>query len=304
MTTIRVCTFSGASSLPLLAAQEQELFTKAGLDVELVQTRSSDELMSGLLDGTYEVVHAAPDNFIAWRDRTGAPIVAWVGGTSGPLALVAQPELTTIEDLRGRAIAVDAVSSGFVSVLRTLLRDAGLGPDDVRLEPLGATHLRAQALRDRRADASMLTLPWSAAAARDGFSILADARAARPRLQGSSAGSLEPWLAANPDAADAYLRAIVAALTWLQLPESREPARDLLRRRYDIEDDLAEAVRLALTDPITGWSPSALVDPAGIAAVCELRAENGMPPASPPETYLSLEPYRRVLGFGLVDGPV
>lgn len=301
MTTLRVCTFSGASSLPLLAAQEQDLFARAGVEVEIVQTRSSDELMSGLLDGTYQVVHAAPDNFIAWRDRTGAPIVAWVGGTSGPLALVAQPEITSIEDLRGRAIAVDAVSSGFVSVLRTLLRDAGLADDDVRLEPLGATQMRAQALRDRRADASMLTLPWSAAAARDGFSILADARAARPRLQGSSAGSLEPWLAANADAADAYLRAIVAALTWLQLPESREPARDLLRRRYDIEDDLAEAVRVALTDPITGWSPSALVDPAGIAAVCELRTENGMPPASPPETYLSLDPYRRVLGFGLVD---
>jgi len=301
VTKLRVCTFSGASSLPLLAAQEQGLFERAGLDVEIVQTRSSDELMSGLVDGTYDIVHAAPDNFIAWRDRMGAEIVAWIGGTSGPLALVAQPEIRTVEELRGRSIAVDAVSSGFVSVLRTLLRDAGLGPDDVRLDPLGATHLRAQALRDRRADASMLTLPWSAAAARDGFSILADARAARPRLQGSSGGSLEGWLATNADAADAYLRAIVAALTWLQLPESREPARDLLRRRYDIEDDLAEVVRASLTDPLTGWSPSALVDPAGIAAVCELRTENGMPPKSPPETYVSQAPYRRVLGFGLLE---
>lgn len=303
MSALRVCTFSGASSLPLLAAQEQDLFTAAGVEVEIVQTRSSDELMTGLLDGTYQIVHAAPDNFIAWRDRTGAPIVAWIGGTSGPLALVAQPEIGSVEELRGRSIAVDAVSSGFVSVLRTLLRDAGLGPDDVTLEPLGATHLRAQALRDRRADASMLTLPWSAAAERDGFSILADARAARPRLQGSSAGSLEPWLAEHATEADAYLRAIVAALTWLQLPDSREPARDLLRRRYDIEADLAEVVRASLTDPLTGWPPSALVHPSGIAAVCELRTENGMPPASPPETYVSMDPYRRVLGFGLLDGP-
>lgn len=301
MSRIRVSTFAGASSLPLVVAAERGLWERAGIDVELVQTKSSDELMGGLVDGTYPIVHAAPDNFIAWRDRTGVPIVAWAGGTSGPLSLVAQPGIRSVADLRGRAIAVDAVASGFVSVLRVLLRDAGLGPEDVRFEALGATNLRFEALRERRTDASMLTLPWSAAAAREGFSVLADARAARPRLQGSSAGSLEPWLADHADEADAYLRGLVAALTWLQQPESREPACAILERRYGIDPEIAETVRAALTDPIAGWSPAALVDPTGMAAVCELRTENGMAPASPPETYYSLAPYRRVLGFGLLE---
>lgn len=300
MATIRVSTFAGASSLPLHAARELGLFERAGLDVDLRQTRSSDELLRGLLDGAHEIVHAAPDNFIAWRDGSAAPIVAWLGGTSGPLSLVARPGITRLEELRGRTIAVDAVASGFVSVLRTLLRTAGLGPDDLRLEPLGATHLRVEALREGRADATMLTLPWAAEVARDGFPVLADARAARPRLQGSSAGSLEPWLAANPEVADAYLRAVIAALTWLLHPASRPRARALLAERYGIDPELAETVRAAMTDPIAGWSPSALVDPAGIAAVWELRAENGMVPAHPPETYYTLEPYRRVLGFGLL----
>ncbi len=298
--TLRVCTFSGASSLPLLAAEELDLFTKAGLDVELVQTRSSDELMAGLLDGGFQIVHAAPDNYIAWRDRTGAEILAWIGGTSGPIALVARPEITGIEDLRGRSIGVDAPTSGFVSVLRKLLRSAGLGPDDVTFEIVGATHLRATALRDGRIDASMLTLPWSAAIERDGFRILADARVAIPRLQGSSGGSLRSWLEAEPDTADAYLRAIVAALTWLQHPDHATQTREIIARRYDIEADLAETVRTAFVDPVNGWPPSALVDPVGMAAVCALRAENGDPPREPPEAYVSLEPYRRVFGFGLL----
>jgi ABC-type nitrate/sulfonate/bicarbonate transport system substrate-binding protein len=298
--TLRVCTFAGASSLPLLAAEELDLFRASGLDVNLVQTRSSDELMNGLLDGRFAIVHAAPDNYVAWRDRTGAEILAWLGGTSGPVSLVARPGIAGIEDLRGRAIGVDAPTSGFVSLLRKLLRGAGLGPDDVSLEIVGATHLRATALREGRIDASMLTLPWSASIARDGFPILADARTAVPRWQGSSGGSLRSWLETEPDTADAYLRTIVAALTWLQIPENAGRTRDIIARRYDIDADIAEAVRSAFVDPVGGWPPSALIDPAGMAAVCDLRAENGEPAALPPDAYLTLEPYRRVFGFGII----
>jgi ABC-type nitrate/sulfonate/bicarbonate transport system substrate-binding protein len=297
---LTVCTFAGASSLPLLVAEERGLFAAAGLDVTLVQTRSSDELMTGLIEGRFEIVHAAPDNFIAWRDRTGHPIVAWIGGASGPLALMARPEIASVGDLRGRAIAVDAPTSGFVSVLRKILREADLTTDDLRLELLGATDLRSDALLAGQVDATMLTLPWSAIASRAGMVVLADGRAAAPRLQGGSGGSLAPWLDANPDSADAYLRALVAAITWLQLPGKRNAARELVARRYGLEPDIAEDVRAAFADPHGGWLPSALIDPAGMAAVGELRAENGTPPSEPTEAYLTLEPYRRVLGFGLL----
>jgi hypothetical protein len=37
-----------------------------------------------------------------------------------------------------------------------------------------------------------------------------------------------------------------------------------------------------------------------MAAVCELRAENGTPAKESPGAYFTLEPYRRVLGFGLL----
>jgi NitT/TauT family transport system substrate-binding protein len=301
MTSLHVCTFSGASSLPLLVAQEMRIFERAGLDVELIQATSSDALMTGLIDGTYEIVHAAPDNFVAWRDRTGSEILAWVGGTSGPLALVVDPSITSLEQVAGRSVGVDAPTSGFVSAFRQTMRLAGVPESAIRLEVVGATNLRAQALRDGRIDATVLTLPWSAALERDGFRVLADVRSGAPRLQGSSAGSLRGWLEAEADTADAYLRSIIAALTWLQGAENHEATRALLRQRYGIEDDLAETVRAAFVDPLLGWPPSALIDPAGMEAVCRLRAENGNTPSAAPATYMTLEPYRRVLGFGLLD---
>lgn len=297
--SVRVCTFAGASSLPLFVALDHGLFDAAGLDVELVATRSSDELMTGLVEGRFEIVHAAPDNYLTWRDRTAAPIVAWIGGTSGPISLVARPDIATVADLRGREIAVDAVASGFVSVLRKILRSAGLTETDVSLAPIGATNLRFEALRDGRTSATMLTLPWSILAEEAGCRVLADQRDVLPRLQGSCAASLAPWLQANPDVADAYLRGLVAALTWAYTPGHEPAVRSLIAARYGIEERHAETVRAALLDPVAGWPPSAFIDPVGMDLVCELRAENGDPPASPADDYYTLEPYARVLGLGL-----
>jgi ABC-type nitrate/sulfonate/bicarbonate transport system substrate-binding protein len=300
---LRVCTFAGASSLPLFVAIEHGLFEAAGLDVELVATRSSDELMRGLLDERFEIVHAAPDNYVTWRDHTGAPIVAWIGGTSGPVSLVAAGDIATVGELRGREIAVDAVASGFVSVLRKILREAGLAADDLTMVPVGATNLRFEALRDGRTSATMLTLPWSLLAIEAGCHILADQRDVLPRLQGSCAASLAPWLSTNHVAADAYLRALVAALTWAYTPAHADATRDLIAARYGIEARHAESVRAALLDPIAGWPPSAFIDPVGMDLVCQLRTENGQPPAQRSAAYYTLEPYGRVLGTALAAAP-
>jgi ABC-type nitrate/sulfonate/bicarbonate transport system substrate-binding protein len=292
--------FGGASSLPIIAAQQLGIFAGAGLNVDVDTTRSSRDLMEGLIDGTFNLVHADPGNFVEWRDRTGAPIVAWLGGTSGPLRLVAVPEITSVQDLVGRQIAVDAVTSGFVSVLRRILRWSGLEAGAVELVPLGATQLRFEALRSGETSATMLSLPWSALAMQEGFRTIADQEAVLPRMQGSCAASLEPWLRENPTVADAYLRALCASVTWLDDPINADAGSALVMDHYGIDRSIADEVRQSIMDPRTGWIPSAMIDPLGMETMCELRAENGQPPADPVSIYYTLEPYRRVMGFGLL----
>jgi ABC-type nitrate/sulfonate/bicarbonate transport system substrate-binding protein len=293
--------FSGASSLPIVAAEHLGLFARSGLDVDIELTRSSGELMEGLAAGRYEVVHAAPGNFVAWRDRTGDPVLAWLGGTSGPLRLMAAPGTATVQELAGRQIAVDSVASGFVSVLRRILRWGGLGDDDVELVPLGSTELRFGALRAGETAATMLTLPWAAVAAGEGFVALADQDDVLPRLQGSCAASLEPFLESDADSVDAYTRALCAALTWLDDPRNAEEGSTLVAERYGIDRSIADEVRRSIMDPRSGWIPSAMIDPLGMEMVCELRAENGDPPRQPASSYYTLGPYRRVMGFGLLE---
>ena len=296
---LRVCLFSGASSLPVRIADHLGLLAEAGLAAEFHLTRGSGELVEGLLAGRYDVVHAAPDNFIEWSDRTGADIVSWIGGTSGPLQLIGSPELAEVGDLAGRGIAVDSPDSGFVSILMKIVRAGGLAAEDVSLVPLGSTHLRYEALVAGRTSATMLALPWSAMALEAGFSLLGDRDHVLPGMQGSCGASLRTWLAAHPNTADSYLKALCAAITWLNHPENLQDANRFICETYGTSPALAEAVRRSIMDPRTGWSPSAFIDPAGMEMVCRLRTENGRPPDRPATSYYTLEPYRRVFGFGL-----
>ena len=299
---LRVSVFAGAAALPVHVARERGYFAQCGLEVELTETRSSDALMTGLVGGAFEVIHAAPDNVVAWRDRLGADIVAWIGLASGPVALAAAAGIPSVAALRGERIAVDAPQSGFVSVLRRMLRDGGLDPSHVELVPVGSTELRFEALRAGAAAATLLTLPWLLSATDEGFVTLAEQRTAAPRLQGSCGASLRAWLDGHADAADAYLRAIVAALTWLYLPDSLPDLHRHVQERFRVDDLHARAICGAFLDPSSGWPPSARIDPVGMELVCELRAETDAPALAPSSAYYTLEPYARVLGSSLIGG--
>jgi ABC-type nitrate/sulfonate/bicarbonate transport system substrate-binding protein len=297
---LRVSTFAGVAALPVHIARDRGYFAACGLEVELIETRSSSDLMSGLVNEAFQVVHASPDNVVAWRDRVGAEIVAWIGLASGPVALVAAPGVTSIAALAGERIAVDAPQSGFVSVLRRMLSEGGIDPTEVELVPVGATDLRFESLRAGSVAGTLLTLPWLLSATDARFAVLAEQSKVAPRLQGSCGASLRPWLASHPKAADAYLRAIVAVLTWLYLPASRPAVRDHIRERFGVDDRQADAACDAFLDPAGGWPPSARIDPAGMELVCALRADTDAPALGPPDSYYTLDPYARVLGSRLL----
>ncbi|MGH7888560.1 MAG: ABC transporter substrate-binding protein [Candidatus Binatia bacterium] len=282
----------------LRVCQEEGIFERCGLDIDIAYTRSSDELMGGLVDGKFEIVQAAPDNFIAWRDRTGADIVAWIGGSSGPISLVVQGDVKTIADLRGAKIAVDSPKSGWAPILIRLLSQAGLRNSDYDLVATGATQLVYKALLEKQAAATMLNLPWSILAGRSGCHVLADHRSAAPRLQTSCCGSLARWLAGNSDTADKFLRAVIAGVTWLYHPINRAAAARLLADQLSIDQVDAKPMLDFMTDPMVGWPPSGYVDAEGMRAVCALRTEAVGAPLHAAEDYVAFDPYYRVLGFG------
>ena len=132
--TIEVIVFAGNSAMPLYVAQDKGFFAREGLTVNVHPTPSSGFQMANLIAGKFHIAGTAIDNLIAYQEGQGTAkvdrepdLVAFLGGSSIELALMAQPPIKSIAELRGREFALDSLSTGFAFVLRKMLQKNGLG---------------------------------------------------------------------------------------------------------------------------------------------------------------------------------
>jgi ABC-type nitrate/sulfonate/bicarbonate transport system substrate-binding protein len=149
--TLRVVAFDGGWNLPIWIGQQQGFFAAAGVDLVLAYTPNSAALVDGLIDGTQDIAFAAADNFIARRESestqpASAELFMLAGGDAGFLSLVTASDISEVAQLRGRRLAVDALSTGFAFVARELLERRGIAPNEVQFEKAGGTDARYRAL--------------------------------------------------------------------------------------------------------------------------------------------------------------
>jgi ABC-type nitrate/sulfonate/bicarbonate transport system substrate-binding protein len=268
---LRLGGFRGLATFPVRWAIDDGHFAAAGLDATFEPTTSSDAVMVALIDGGLDVAAAAPDNALAWATRTGAPLVVWYGGSSGPLSLVLAPGID-VADLRGASIAVDHPDTGWAPILLAILREHGIERDEISQVATGATARVFAALAEGRTPAAMLNEPWATRATTIGCRIAADHRTVAPGLLTSSGASLRGWLDADPDRAVAALRAIIAATGEILAAGPRDPA--VAERLADhLGAPLAEAERILprMHDPAIGWPATAAPDADGLRVALGLR---------------------------------
>src|SRR5579871_5432722 len=162
-TPLKIIVFPGGQAWPLWVGDERGFFVREGLAVETAYTPGSVFQMTKLIDGEFDIAITNIDNVIAYDEGLGEVAVAgtpdlfaFIGGNTGMLSLYATPEIGAYADLRGKALAVDAVTTGYAFVLREMLAQHGLGETDYRLVPVGGTAARWSALQQRQYAATML----------------------------------------------------------------------------------------------------------------------------------------------------
>src|SRR5437763_15670470 len=172
-------TFGGVVNLPIFAAQRQGFFAKHGVEINLRYTPNSIYLMTGLIEGRFDIATSSLDNLVAYQEGQGeAPVkvqpdlVAFMGLENGFLNLVALPDVKTIGDLRGKDIGVDALTTGFAFVAREMMERAGIKDSDVKYVRAGGTPLRYAALLEGKFAATLLATPLDLQAQAKGFTRL------------------------------------------------------------------------------------------------------------------------------------
>jgi len=301
--TINVITFGGGVNLPIFVAQRQGFFAKHGVEINLRYTPSSVYLMTGLIEGRFDIASAAIDNLVAYQEGQGeAPVkaqpdlVAIMGLENGFLNLVALPEVKTVADLRGKDLGVDAVSTGFAFVLREMVDKAGIKDSEVKYARFGGTPLRYAALLDRKFAATLLSTPFDLQAEAKGFTRLGTATDLLGAYQGRAAFGMRGWLKDNEVAAIGFMRAMRDATQWIYDPQNREIAEAVLvANDRDMTPALAKKTYDMFVDKKSGLYRDLKVDMEGFKVVLALRSKYGEPKKDlrEPMKYVDLELYRK-----------
>jgi ABC-type nitrate/sulfonate/bicarbonate transport system substrate-binding protein len=304
-TPLRVITFDGGWNLPLWAAQRQGFFEANGVAVQLSYTPNSAALVTGLLDGRYEIALATIDNFIAYQEGQGEAkipdnpdLFAFLGGDSGFLSIMASPAVKSFADLKGKTLSVDAMTNGLAFVLRELVARNGLAATDVTFVRAGGTSNRYRELLAGRHDATLLRTPFELLARQRGFNRLAGAEALGA-YEGTVGAARRSWAQTHEAALIGFLRGYKAGVDWLYDRANRDVVEALLVANIrDMTPALAKQSYDLLLAEQGGLARDLAIDMQGVRTVLALRSKYGTPQKTlaDPAKYVDLTYHEKAFG--------
>ncbi len=299
-TPIKVMSFPGLSNYPIFAAMHKGLFEKHGITVDLVYTPSSQVQRDSLAKNDCQIAQTAADNAVAMVELAHQDAVILTGGDNGFNRIIAQPEINSFADLRGKTVVVDAPNTAYALLLYKALKSAGLNKGDYGVNAVGGTPQRIDAmLKDKEhAAAAVIGVPFNFKLTAQGMKDLGPATKGVGAYQAGSVVVMRDWAKANSDTVVRYLQAVIEGRRWLLDPANKTEAIQLAVERIKLTPEVAARAYDYVTDPVEGFSKNAQVDREGFANVLKLRAEiegqwGGAPPA--PEKYVDLSYYQKAI---------
>ncbi|HEU5014349.1 MAG TPA: ABC transporter substrate-binding protein [Roseiflexaceae bacterium] len=267
-------------SLPLIVADAKGFYAKHNLKVNYLQVASSTQQFQALRDGQYDVIQTSPDNVANYQLNANNPLgtivdsQGFLGLDYGlNLRLVAQPGITSVENLRGKTVSVDALNSGFAYVLYKILQQHGLQQGDYNVVSVGGVFQRYNDLLAGHADATLLSSGFETRAANQGYVLLDPVSTIASPYIGTFAAARTTWLKQNSDVAVRFALAYYEALQWSFDPANREESIQLLMAQPNTSRMLAEQLYAIHLQSGVGDIADASIDHKAVYNILALRAE-------------------------------
>jgi NitT/TauT family transport system substrate-binding protein len=234
------------SVFALVIAQKEGYFKEEGINLELVSIRGEIAIRTTL---------AGEVDFFT---NAGSALAAGVRGVPVRLVtvfqdkpgwdLIAEPDIKSVAQLRGKNIGVMSPEGSLAVVAREMLRKNGLDPSkDVNLVVMGGDEVRFPALQTKSIQATLFNTAMSLRAQKEGFRKLGTASEYANLIEGGLATSHDKIKQA-PDKIFRFVRGALKGLNYYVT--KREPAikymmdglrikdRDLVTAIYDIQTRL------------------------------------------------------------------
>jgi len=197
-TRINWTAVTGAQS-GMFMAQQEGLFKKNGLDVELVHIPSSSRGIQTILAGEIAFSFMDGANEVQ-ADIKGANIALVAGATNRQVfSLMARPEIKKIGDLRGKKIGITRIGSSTHTSALFALGTAGLKPSDYQILPLMEVPNILTALMAGQVDAGVVSPPTNSRARKAGLNELMNLAKEGPEYVSVGVGTSRSYINANED---------------------------------------------------------------------------------------------------------
>ncbi len=232
------------TSMPFFVAKERGFFREEGLDVELIVMQA------------IQTIQATMGKSLQFASATGSAVSAAVNGadikvilavTDRPsFDLIAQPNITSVQQLRGKKIGTGGVGSLAEILSRRILIANNVRPEEVTILATGPSHVTYVSLKAKVIDAAPLQMPLTFTAQDEGFRKLAAAGDVYQSVQGGLA-TTKAVLTEQPEMVTKVVRAMLRAIRliksdrkygiefikgpWLDLGKERDK---IAARVYDV----------------------------------------------------------------------
>lgn len=177
---VTVGVLPGADLAPLYLGMEQGFFEEEGIDLTIDSlAQSASGIVSAVEAGSYDFGYAdILSILIAAEAGADIAIVSGATATSGnvlgdftALMVRADSDVTSVADLAGRTVAVDAVGTTNHVVLSAVLEEEGAEAASMRWQPVSSLDATA-ALADGSVDAALVVEPFATAAKINGMRVI------------------------------------------------------------------------------------------------------------------------------------
>jgi len=268
--------------LPTTLAQELGLYGEEGIDAELQDFAGGAKALQALVGGSADVVSGFYDHTIQMAAE-GRELVAFVAMLRFPgMILVTsphRPEITRVEDLKGRIAGVTTAGSSSQMMLTSMLTRHGVPVDSVSITAIGSAATAVAAMEHGKVDAAMMADPAFTLVARrnPAARVLADLRTAAgvneafgtSTYPGAVLYSSGDWIRANRDTTARLARVMTRTLAWMQTHTPQQIA-DKMPKPFRGDDDALYVEALKSSMPM--FSPDGVMAADGADATRTLLA--------------------------------
>ena len=223
----------------LIIAQKEGYLKEEGLDVQLLSIRGEIAIRT-VLAGEVDFFTNAGSALAAAVRAVPVKIVTIFQDKPG-WDLIAQPDIKSISQLRGKNIAIMSPEGSLAIVAREILRRNGIDPaKDVNLVVMGGDSIRFPALQTKAIQATLFNTGMSIQAQKEGFTKLAAASDYANLIDGGLATANDK-IKQNPEKLFRFIRAALKGINYFA--SKREPAIKYMMDALRMKDrELANAI--------------------------------------------------------------